>query len=166
MQYFHKWLDRILFHRMNTKTCIFTRAYRHSWTGVLHLVFIRWNKIRPYTKKIKYPLYISWVANFLFIVYNLKCLLFNAARYRGLKGQPEIYYRDYFFNTNVLLFIFSINRSNKTSFASTCKVTVDAILTWWRYIILTPTETGCGDAKQKEKSAKPNNFGTKLFLSF
>ena len=40
---------------INTKTCIFTRGYRHSWKYCF-LVFIRWNKNRSYTC-IKYPLF-------------------------------------------------------------------------------------------------------------
>ena len=41
--------------------------YFHSWlpplVKTLHLIFIRWNKIRSYTEKIKYPLFIKIAAH-------------------------------------------------------------------------------------------------------
>ena len=35
--------------------------------------------------------------NFLLIIYKLNSLVFNVVRYRGLKGQPEMYYRHHDF---------------------------------------------------------------------
>ena len=37
--------------------------------------------------------------NFLFVIYKVKSLVFNVVRYRGLRGKPEFYYRQYVFNT-------------------------------------------------------------------
>ena len=57
--------------------------------------------------------------------YNVKSLVFNVARYRGLRGQPEFYRIDtilffFFFFLQKFCFFFSIN---KTSFDSFVDVT-------------------------------------------
>ena len=77
----------------------------------------RWNK--SYSWFFFFFFFFFFFSSSFYYIQRIKfsAYCFNVARYMGLRGHPEFYYRHYvclfcFFNTEVLLFIFSIKKSS------------------------------------------------------